>query len=174
MVLWFTGLSGSGKTTISLILKKQLEDKKKKVNVLDGDAIRKTLHKKIGFSKKDIFLNNKLVAELAKKHLNDYDIILVPIISPYSEARTMAKNIIGKNNFIELYISTPIAECKKRDPKSLYKKALNGGIKNLIGLSESNPYEKPDCPDLTIDTINKSPEKNVKEILSFLNKSWNL
>ena len=167
IVLWFTGLSGSGKTTISLILKKQLEDKKKKVNVLDGDAIRQTLHNKIGFSKKDILLNNKLVAELAKKHLDDYDIILVPIISPYSEARTMAKNIIGKNNFIELYISTPITECKKRDPKSLYKKALNGGIKNLIGLSESNPYEKPDCPDLTIDTINKSPEKNVKKIYVF-------
>jgi len=168
IVIWFTGLSGSGKTTISLILKKQLKNKKKKVNIIDGDIIRETLHSKIGFSKKDIFLNNKLVAELAKKHLSNYDVILVPIISPYKKARIIAKNIIGENNFIELFVSTPLSECKERDPKGLYKQVFDGELDNFIGISESNPYEKPDYPDLTINTINCSPEKNVKEILDYL------
>ena len=165
IVLWFTGLSGSGKTTISIALKKLLEENNKNVKILDGDVVRKKIHNNLGFSRKNIKKNNKVIAELAKNNLNNFDFILVPIISPYRQDRIMAKNIIGKYYFKELFIDAPIEECKRRDPKGLYKKAINGEIDNFIGLSTRNPYENP---DLVVNTKQNNLQLCVSHILQYL------
>ena len=123
-VIWFTGLSGAGKTTIALELKKRLEIMQRKVEIIDGDVIRNTFHKHIGFSREDIKENNKIIAKLAHKKINEFDFLLVPVISPYKEDRNMVKDIIG-NNFLELFINAPLNECIKRDVKGHYKKAEN-------------------------------------------------
>lgn len=167
-VLWFTGLSGSGKSTISLIIKEKLEKKGQKIKILDGDTIRESLHKNLSFSRNDILLNNKLIAKIAKENLNTFDSILVPIISPFKEGRLNAKKIIGENNFLELFISTPIKECIKRDPKGLYKKAMNEEIKNFIGLCYNSPYEMPTAPDIIADTIDRTPEEVADYIIKYL------
>tara|TARA_B110000014_G_scaffold240538_1_gene208694 strand:- start:297 stop:839 length:543 start_codon:yes stop_codon:yes gene_type:complete len=167
-VVWFTGLSGSGKTTISLIIKKKLDDKSIKIKILDGDVIRASINKNLSFSKEDILLNNKLIAQLARDSLKSFDVILVPIISPFNEGRLLAKKIIGEDKFVELFISTPIDECKNRDPKGLYKKAMNGEIKNFIGLADDSPYEIPLSPGITADTINRSPEEVANYIIENL------
>ena len=168
IVLWFTGLSGSGKTTIALSLKEHLEKNGKKILVLDGDVVREKLHGSLGFSRKDIKENNRLIAEMAKKRLYDFDYILVPIISPYLEDRKMAKRIIGDKNFIELFVNTSLKECISRDPKGLYNRAQNGDINNMIGMSKSNPYEEPEKPDIIINTKNTSLSNSIQEILDFL------
>tara|TARA_Y100000590_G_scaffold467495_1_gene646570 strand:+ start:437 stop:994 length:558 start_codon:yes stop_codon:yes gene_type:complete len=167
-VLWFTGLSGSGKTTISILLNKKLKAFGKSVYIIDGDAIRDKIHTNLGFSRDDIRTNNKLIAELAKSLLEEYDIILVPIISPYNKDRKMAKNIIGNDRFIEVFINVPIEECINRDPKGLYTKALNGEIANFIGIAESNPYETPQNPDIVIDTLVNSKNDSVNKIIDYL------
>ena len=170
-VLWFTGLSGSGKTTIAMGLKKYLEKNNNKVLILDGDEVRETMHSSLGFSRKDIKENNRLIAEMTKKRLYDFDYILVPIISPYLEDRKMAKRIIGEKNFIELFVNTPLKECISRDPKGLYNRVQNGDINNMIGMSKSNPYEEPEKPDLIINTKNTFLSKSIQEIVDFLKKS---
>ena len=168
IVLWFTGLSGAGKTTISIALKKKLENIGKIVDILDGDVVREALHSNLGFSREDIRENNRLIAELAKKRLNTYDFILVPIISPYRQDRMMARNVIGNDNFIELFVKTPVEECILRDPKGLYKKALSGKIENFIGISDSNPYEEPGCAEIEVDTSTDLPEEVVQKIFYYL------
>ena len=170
IVLWFTGLSGSGKTTISLFLRKQLENMGNSINILDGDFVRKMFHNNLSFSRQDIKDNNRLIAELAKKRQKNFDFILVPIISPYREDRMMAKNIIGKDKFIELFINTPIEKCIARDPKGLYKKAMSGEINNFIGISKSNPYQKPVNADLVVNTQDALPEQIVDQIIEYLDE----
>ncbi len=149
-------------------MKKKLEDIGKVVDILDGDVIRNLLHSDLGFSREDIRKNNKLIAELAKKRLNKYDFILIPIISPYRQDRMMARNVIGNDNFIELFVKTPVEECIVRDPKGLYKKALSGKIENFIGISDSNPYEEPDCAEIEVDTSTDLPEEVVRKIFRYL------
>ena len=152
-------------------MKKELEDIGKNVDILDGDVIRNLLHSDLGFSREDIRENNRLIAELAKKRLNNYDVILVPIISPYKNDRMMARNVIGNDNFIELFVKTPVEECILRDPKGLYKKALSGKIENFIGISDSNPYEEPVYPELEIDTTKESVGRIVEKMINFLSKT---
>ena len=166
-VIWFTGLSGSGKTTIALKLKKELEKRDKSVEIIDGDVVRETLHKHLRFSRKDIRTNNKLIAEFCVKQKCDF--VLVPIISPYREDRKMAKELIG-SSFIELYLNCSLEECIKRDVKGLYKKALNNEIKNFIGVHDSNPYEIPENPDIIVNTIDNCVKENVFKIMDFINK----
>ena len=168
IVVWFTGLSGSGKTTISNVLREKLIDQGKRVRILDGDVIRESLHKSLGFSRKDIKENNRLIAKWVKDHLYRFDYILVPIISPYIEDRIMAKNIIGNKNFIELFIKTSLEKCIKRDPKGFYRKALNGEINNFIGISNSNPYETPVSPEIVVNTDQNSLNHCVDHILAYL------
>ena len=170
IVVWFTGLSGSGKTTISRALNKHLVEQGKSVDILDGDIVRKLLHKNLGFSREDIKENNRSIAELVEARSDNYDFILVPIISPYVEDRIMAKKIIGSNNFIELFIKTPLRECIARDPKGLYKKAMNGEISNFIGISDVNPYEEPLSADIEVDTSKASLSEVVQDILNNLEK----
>src|SRR3989344_388729 len=167
IVVWFTGLSGSGKTTLALALKKKLENRGKSVEVLDGDAVRSTLNKNLGFSREDIRENNIIMTELAKEKTNHFNFILVPKISPYQEDREKARSFIG-NNFLELFINAPLQECINRDVKGLYKKALAGEIKDFVGIAETNPYERPESPDLEIRTNQSSIEESVSLILRHL------
>ena len=150
-VFWFTGLSGSGKTTLALKLKDKLESTEYKVKLIDGDDIREKLHRNLGFTEEDIKKNNQLITQLCLDFIDEYDVILVPIISPYRISRIAARNKIG-DSFNEVYISAKIETVVKRDTKGLYRKAMNGEIDNMIGYSSDSIYEKPIKPDLKIDT----------------------
>jgi adenylylsulfate kinase len=169
LVLWYTGLSGSGKTTLANSLKQRLEKESKSTLVLDGDVVRHALHRHLGFSRKDIGENNRLIAELAKSNLGQFDFILVPIISPYKEDRKKVREILGQA-FVELFINCPLEKCMERDVKGLYKKVAAGELSNMIGLSSSNPYEAPTNPDMEIRTDNSNVEKGVEKIIVFLKK----
>ncbi len=164
-VLWFTGLSGSGKSTVAEILKKKLEDIGESYIIFDGDDIRERLHKHLGFTQEDIKENNWLIVELCKEEIGKVNYIIVPIISPFRESRKNAREIFG-NDFVEVYFNCPYRECKKRDVKGLYKKAHEGELKNFIGLHI--PYESPENPEIEIDSVGESPEESVDKILRFL------
>lgn len=171
IVLWFTGLSGSGKSTIAHGLKERFEAMGKRVDVLDGDVIRNKLHKHLGFSREDIRENNRLIAELAKKKSIHTDIVLVPIISPYTEDREMARSIVG-SNFVELFLNCPLDTCIERDVKGLYKKALAGEIDNFIGIHDSNPYEPPTHPDVELRTDLFIREECIQKVCVFFEKNF--
>ncbi|MCR5381876.1 MAG: sulfate adenylyltransferase subunit CysN [Lentisphaeria bacterium] len=164
--LWFTGLSGSGKSTIAKLLEKTLIDNGKLCFLLDGDNIRHGLNKDLGFSPEDRKENIRRIAEVAKL-MNDAGlIVLTAFISPYREDRDMARQIIGDANFREIYVSTPLASCEERDPKGLYKKARAGLIKGFTGIDA--PYEPPENPALTIETDTLTPKDCVDAILDKL------
>ena len=168
-ILWFTGLSGSGKTTIAENLKTKLEQQGKKVVILDGDVVRSTLHKNLGFSPEDIHENNRLLTILAKEKAKTADFVLLPIISPFIEDREKARTVIGKN-FVEVFIDASLQECIQRDVKGHYKKALAGEIKNFIGIAKENPYERPTNPEITLETSKISIEDCVEKILKYINR----
>ena len=166
--LWFTGLSGAGKTTLANEIEKKLVTLGKYTMSLDGDNIRLGLNQDLGFSESDRVENLRRVAEVAKL-MNDAGlIVLTSFISPFISERRRAKEIIGEDNFIEIYVSTPIEECEKRDVKGLYKKARNAEIVNFTGISSE--YEKPLNPDITIDTTGMTMEESVEYIWSELKK----
>ena len=164
--LWFTGLSGSGKSTIAKLLEKTLIDNGKLCFLLDGDNIRHGLNKDLGFSPEDRKENIRRIAEVAKL-MNDAGlIVLTAFISPYREDRDMARQIIGDDNFREIYVSTPLASCEERDPKGLYKKARAGLIKGFTGIDA--PYEPPENPTLVIETDTLTPKDCVDAIIDKL------
>jgi len=167
LVIWFTGLSGAGKTTIARRLKEELDQYNKTTVIIDGDDIRHNQHKSLGFSRQDIKTNNRLIAELAKQKSKKYDFVLVPIISPYAADREMAKSIIN-GNFIELFINASLDKCIERDVKGLYHKALCKEMNNLIGFSEFNPYEFPQTPDLEVKTDKLNVSDSVAKIINYL------
>lgn len=152
LVIWLTGLSGSGKTTIAKATKNFLSSYHEMNNVilLDGDEIRKGLNKNLSFSIKDRTENIRRIAEITKLMFEQGYIVIVATISPKKNHRELAKKIIGKNNFLEVLIDTPFEICQSRDPKGLYKKAKNGKIKNFTGFSSI--YEYPINPDIIITT----------------------
>ena len=160
--VWFTGLSGSGKSTLANELEKRLVAMGKHTMLLDGDNIRMGLNKNLGFTETDRVENIRRIAEVAKL-MNDAGlIVLTAFISPYERDRENARQIIGED-FFEVYVSTPIEECERRDVKGLYRKARNGEIPNFTGVS--SPYEKPVSPDLEIDTEVMSIEDAVTLIV---------
>jgi len=165
-VLWFTGLSGSGKSTIANEVETQLNSLGFHTYLLDGDNIRHGLNKNLGFSDSDRSENIRRISEVSKLFVDAGIITLSAFISPFIEDREKAKDIIGREYFIEIFIDTPFEECAKRDPKGLYKKALNGEIKNFTGLD--SPYEPPVNPDLRIDTVSLSVEESAKKIVDYL------
>jgi adenylylsulfate kinase len=163
-VIWITGLPASGKSTIANLLKNYCQKYNLPVDILDGDEIRKTLSKDLGFSPEDRKEHNRRVIIVAKLLSKNNIITLVPLISPYRETREMARKEIP--NFIEVYVKASLEECIRRDPKGLYRKAKDGQIQNLTGLQ--SPYEEPLNPELVIDTEKHSKEECLDIILSKL------
>ena len=150
-VAWFTGLSGAGKSTIAQLTKEILIGHRYRVLVLDGDVVRQTLHKHLGFTPADIRENNRLLADLCFKNLPDYDFILVPIISPFRESREAAKGVLG-GALIEVYVYASLDEVQRRDPKGLYRHAQQGLLSGVVGIAEDVPFEAPESADLILDT----------------------
>ncbi len=169
-VIWFTGLSGSGKSTIANALEKELHAQGKRTYILDGDNIRQGLNKDLGFTDADRVENIRRVAEVAKLMMDAGLIVMTAFISPFRAEREMAQELIGKENFIEVFIDTPLAVCEQRDPKGLYKKARNGQLPNMTGIS--SPYEPPLTPALTLgqSQVGVGVEEEVKSILNIIDK----
>lgn len=162
MVIWITGLSGSGKSTISDALENMLFEKGFSTYSLDGDNIRFGLCKGLGFSIDERTENIRRIAEATNLMLDAGLIVLSSFISPLKSQRELVREIVGKENYIEVYVSTPVEECEKRDVKGLYKKAKNGEIKNFTGVS--SVYESPEKPDIIIDTTDLSIDQSVEFI----------
>ncbi|MCL4428078.1 MAG: adenylyl-sulfate kinase [Deltaproteobacteria bacterium] len=165
-VLWLTGLSGCGKSTIANILEEVLNSEGRHTYLLDGDNIRHGLSRGLGFSEEDRLENIKRVAESAKLFVDAGIIVIASFISPLRKQRTAAKEIIGTDDFIEIFIDTPFHECVKRDAKGWYKKALNGEIENYTGVDAA--YEKPINADIYIDTSKTCASDAVGKIVEFL------
>lgn len=165
-VLWFTGLSGSGKSTLAEHLERLLFNSGFFVQVLDGDNIRSGINNNLTFSNEDRVENIRRIAEISKLYLNSGVITINSFISPTIEIRELAKTIIGKDDFVEIFIDTPLALCEQRDVKGLYKKARQGAIKGFTGIDA--PYEAPESPDLIVKTANKEIESCVQEIYKFV------
>jgi len=153
--IWLTGIPASGKTTISILLRDYLQKKNMPVIILDGDEIRKTVSKDLGFSPQDRKEHNRRVIEIAKLLVKNNFTVIIPLISPYKETRDLARKELP--NFIEVYVKASLDTCIKRDPKGLYQKAKNGEIQNLTGLQA--PYEEPINPEIIVDTEKNSPEQ---------------
>ena len=168
VVLWFTGLSGSGKTTIAYALGYELINRKKSFKLFDGDEMRKKLHKNLGFTEREILRNNMVIANHVIEDQNKYDFIIVPIISPFISHRNQVRKKI-RQNFNEVYIKSSIERCIERDVKGLYEKAARGEIKNMIGFSEKAPYEPPKKPEIIIDTDILDLKKSLNYIMTYLN-----
>jgi len=165
-VIWFTGLSGSGKSTIANHLEKKLFDLGVKTYSLDGDNIRSGLNKGLSFTEEDRTENNRRISEVAKLFIDAGLVTITAFISPLEDDRKKAREIIGDENFIEIFVNTPLEVCEARDVKGLYKKARRGEIDNFTGIS--SPYEAPVNPDIEIQTENESIEESVEKIFSFL------
>ncbi len=164
MTLWFTGLSGSGKSTVAVAMEKALAGKGIFCRIIDGDNVRCGLNAGLGFSPEDRKENIRRVAEVCKLFTQTGIVTLATFISPTRELRGMAKEIIGEDDFIEVYVSTPIEECERRDVKGLYAKARRGEIKEFTGVSA--PFEAPLSPDIEIDTSALDIEESVEKIIS--------
>ncbi len=160
--IWLTGLSGSGKSTIAHALEYDLFKKKKHCYVLDGDNLRYNISSDLGFSKKDKSENLRRVAEISKLMFDAGLIVIVALISPYEKDRKFAKSLFKKKDFFEIFVSTPLNICKKRDPKKLYVNSKNKKNFNMIGTK--GDYQKPKNPDLVVDTSKESLNKIVKKI----------
>jgi len=168
--LWFTGLSGSGKSTIAFTLEHALVQRGHLAYVLDGDNIRHGLNKNLGFSAADREENIRRIGEVAKLFADGGLIAMTSFISPYRKDRdnVRALHVEGKLPFIEVFVNTPIATCEQRDPKGLYKKARAGQLKNFTGIDD--PYEEPLRPELTIDATNTSPQQATVLLVEYLEK----
>lgn len=161
-VVWMTGLSGSGKTTLAKFLERKLLVNHFFSKLLDGDNVRSGLNKGLGFSETDRYENIRRIAEVSKLFMDGGVICINCFVSPTKDIRDLAKGIIGENNFIEVYINTPIEECEKRDVKGLYAKARKGEIKDFTGISA--PFEAPINPKIEIKTAHKSIEESGQEL----------
>ncbi|MBO2544787.1 adenylyl-sulfate kinase [Salegentibacter sp. BDJ18] len=167
-VVWFTGLSGSGKSTIANLVENELFKKGIKTFSLDGDNIRKGLNNNLGFSAEDRHENLRRIAEVAKLFVESGSVIIASFISPLEKDREMIKGIIGRSNYIEVFVNTSLEECERRDVKGLYKKARAGEIKNFTGIDA--PYENPVNPDIEINTEKESLEEATHRIFKLLQK----
>jgi adenylylsulfate kinase len=163
--LWFTGLSGSGKSTITTHLVKELRKRGSKLEVLDGDVVRENLSKGLGFSKEDRDTNIRRIAFVANLLSRNDVPVITAAISPYREIRNEAREMMG-DRFIEAYVKASVEVCEERDVKGLYAKARAGEIKEFTGVSD--PYEPPEDPELVIETEQQSPEESARQILNFL------
>ncbi|AXI31775.1 adenylyl-sulfate kinase [Priestia aryabhattai] len=165
-VLWFTGLSGSGKSTVANAVAKALFDKNIRNYVLDGDNVRFGLNKNLGFSAEDRTENIRRIGEVSKLFVDSGQVVLTAFISPFQEDRAQVREILEGNEFLEVYVECPLEECEKRDPKGLYKKARSGEIRDFTGID--SPYESPANPEVTINTSTQSVEECVQTVIEYL------
>ena len=166
LMIWFTGLSGSGKSTIAIALERELHRRGILCRILDGDNIRSGINNNLGFTEADRVENIRRIAEVSRLFVDTGIVTLAAFISPNNDIREMAARIIGKDDFVEVYVSTPLEECERRDVKGLYAKARRGEIKNFTGISA--PFEPPLHPSLTLDTSVLSVEESVNELLTLV------
>ncbi|MEX0812485.1 MAG: adenylyl-sulfate kinase [Chitinophagales bacterium] len=165
-VLWFTGLSGSGKSTIARGVEKKLHELGHLVQILDGDNVRSGINNNLGFSDKDRTENIRRIAEVSKLFVDCGVVTLNSFVSPTIGIRNAARSIIGDKDFIEIYVNAPFEVCEQRDVKGLYKKARAGEIKNFTGLNA--PFEAPENPDLEIKTNEMTAEASVDAVLQYI------
>lgn len=165
-VIWMTGLSGAGKTTIAQNLEIYLYEKGFLTQILDGDNIRSGINNNLSFSDADRFENIRRIAEVSKLLLHSGVITINSFISPTMEIRSMAKQIVGNENFIEVYVNAPLEICEQRDTKGLYQKARRGEIKDFTGIN--SPFEPPAHPDIEVHTDKQSIEESVQQIISYI------
>lgn len=166
VMIWFTGLSGSGKSTIAIALERELHKRGLLCRILDGDNIRSGINNNLGFSPEARVENIRRIAEVSKLFIDTGVITIAAFISPNNDLREMASTIIGKDDFIEIYVSTSIEECERRDVKGLYAKARRGEIKDFTGISA--PFEAPADPALMLDTAVLSVEESVNKLLELI------
>ncbi|MFR9602570.1 MAG: adenylyl-sulfate kinase [Rikenellaceae bacterium] len=166
VALWLTGLSGSGKSTLAIALERELESRGFLCRILDGDNIRSGINRNLGFSAEDRGENIRRIAEVTKLFVDSGIITIAAFISPEQSMREMAAEIIGADDFMEVYISTPIEECERRDIKGLYAKARRGEIKNFTGVDA--PFEEPESPAISIDTSKLSMGECVEQLLGLV------
>jgi adenylylsulfate kinase len=171
-VIWMTGLSGSGKTTIAKYLERKLHEKGFLTQVLDGDNIRTGINNNLGFSEEDRTENIRRIAEVSKLFLNCGIVTINSFVSPTNDIRQQARDIVGEEDFLEIFIDTPLEECERRDVKGLYAKARKGEIKDFTGIS--SPFETPNKAVLSIHTKDKTIEESGEELLQFILKKINV
>lgn len=165
-VVWFTGLSGSGKSTLAIALERALSARGILCRILDGDNVRCGINAGLGFSEADRRENIRRVAEVCRLFVDTGVVVLACFVSPTRELRQMAAEIVGPGDFLEVYVSTPLAECERRDLKGLYAKARRGEIRDFTGISA--PFEEPDAPALRLDTSGRSVDECVDRLLGLL------
>lgn len=168
-VLWFTGLSGCGKSTIANAVDQMLHQRGVHTFVLDGDNIRMGLNKNLGFSPEDRTENIRRIGEVSKLFSDGATIVSTAFISPYKGDRDLVRALLPKGEFIEIYVNASLETCEARDPKGLYKKARAGQIKGFTGIDA--PYEAPEAPELVLDSDKKGIEELAKEVIAYLEKS---
>ena len=165
-VLWLTGLSGSGKTTIAKVLEKKLHHQGFFTQLLDGDNVRAGINNNLGFSEQDRTENIRRIAEVSKLFINCGVITINCFVSPTEKIRGVAKAIIGQENFIEIFVNTPLEVCESRDTKGLYAKARKGEVKNFTGISA--PFESPENPIIVVKTENQTVEESANFVLALV------
>jgi len=164
--VWFTGLSGSGKSTIANLLEQRLHAEGHHTYLLDGDNVRHGLNRDLGFTETDRVENIRRVAEVSRLMVDAGLIVLVSFISPFRAERATARNLFAVNEFVEVFVDTPIEECERRDVKGLYAKARRGEIKNFTGID--SPYEVPEAPEVRVQTRGLKPEDSVDTVLRWI------
>jgi adenylylsulfate kinase len=165
-LIWFTGLSGSGKSTVANLVEQALWKKGIKTYTLDGDNVRKGLNNDLSFSPEDRTENIRRIAEVANLMVDAGIVVLAAFVSPYKKDRNRIKSIVKDTNFVEVYVNTSVQECERRDVKGLYKKARAGEIKNMTGISA--PYEAPEHPNIELKTEDLSIEQSVEKVIEYI------
>lgn len=168
IMIWFTGLSGSGKSTVAMGVERELHAQGILCRILDGDNVRAGINNNLGFSAEDRIENIRRIAEIGKLFVQTGVVTLACFVSPTNDIRQMARDIVGKEDFLEVYISTPIEECERRDVKGLYARARKGEVKNFTGISA--PFEAPVSPDIAIDTSKIPLEESVRTLTDLIIK----
>ena len=170
-LLWFTGLSGSGKSTLANLVEIELHKKGISTYILDGDNIRQGINKDLSFAPEDRTENIRRIAEISNLMLDAGVVTFAAFVSPYSKDREAVKQIVGPDNFIEIFVNTSLEQCVRRDVKGLYKKARAGEIKNMTGISA--PYQAPINPDVEVVTDDQTIQESIAIIMQFLNTKFN-
>ena len=166
LVLWFTGLSGSGKSTVATALQKRIFDNGYRVFILDGDNVRHGLNSDLGFSSQDRVENIRRIGEVSKLFMEAGIITIASFISPFRTDRKKVRSILPEGKFVEVFVKAPLDVCESRDPKGLYKKARAGEIAHFTGID--SPYEEPEKPEITVETFKHKVEENIEKIMNYL------